>query len=474
MAITAIRAMVRGCAIRSLIPRRRRPESSRPGPRRGTVERQAARRRTSRPFSTVRHNFIYTTLEGMSTNTAFGLVNPFLGVYAIALGASSFFVALITSAPALANALVFLPAASVVERRKARLPMVLFWAGLHRMLYLPLAFIPFLPVPPAMKAAALVAVVTFMSVPGAISGLAWTAMVGDMFPENRRGEVFGLRNMYVGLTGVLGTLAAGHLLDIVAFPVNYTALFVVATAFGALGIAFMSRMREVKPPHDGAVGARPGLILRVKDLLTDEEYGRKFKFFSLSCFMLWFGFGFTAAMWPIYHVEVLSLSNTTIGGFATLAGLATVASSVYWGKVVSRCGNRIVLLICMTGLALFPATYMLSRSVSYLYAMQVVSGLCIGGINLAVFNLALAYAKPGRSASAVAVFNMMINVASFVAPFLGDVFYRAFGVQVTFYAGTCVRLVSLLFLSRIMERPLRVIPRVQWVRRGRATISREG
>lgn len=433
--------------------------------------------RRARPTSTIRHNFIYTTLEGMATNTAFGLVNPFLGVYAIALGASSLFVALLTSAPALANALAFLPAASLVERRKARLPMVLLWAGLHRMLYLPLAFIPFLPTVSGVKAGVLVAIVTLMSVPGAISGVAWTAMVGDMFPENRRGEIFGLRNMYVGLTGVLGTLAAGYLLDIVAFPVNYMVLFIVASAFGALGIAFMSRMQEVIPTRERTVEAseaRPGLISRMKDLLTDEEYGRKFKFFSLSCFVLWFGFGFTAAMWPIYHVEVLSLSNATIGAFATLAGIATVVSSVYWGRVVSRRGNRIVLLICMAGLAVFPAAYMLSRSVSYLYAMQVVSGFCIGGINLTVFNLALAYAKPGRSASAVAVFNMMINVASFVAPFLGDVFYRTFGIQLTFYAGTCVRLVSLLLLSRIMDRPFRVIPRVQWARRRRAAISREG
>ncbi|MBC7083786.1 MAG: MFS transporter [Firmicutes bacterium] len=466
-------AIDRGLTFSGLVSRRRRPGAGRsrmvqPGPQCRTMGRRA------RPTSIIRHNFIFTTLEGMATNTAFGLVNPFLGVYAIALGASSLFVALLTSAPALANALAFLPAASLVERRKARLPMVLLWAGLHRMLYLPLAFIPFLPTIPGVKAGVLVAIVTLMSVPGAISGVAWTAMVGDMFPENRRGEIFGLRNMYVGLTGVLGTLAAGYLLDIVAFPVNYMLLFIVATAFGALGIAFMSRMREVVPSRESTAEARPGLVSRMKDLLTDEEYGRKFKFFSLSCFVLWFGFGFTAAMWPIYHVEVLSLSNATIGAFATLAGIATVVSSVYWGRVVSRRGNRVVLIICMAGLAVFPAAYMLSRSVSYLYAMQAVSGFCMGGINLAVFNLALAYAKPGRSASAVAVFNMMINVASFVAPFLGDVFYRTFGIELTFYAGTCVRLVSLLLLSRIMDRPFRMIPRVQWARRRRAAISREG
>ncbi|MEW6228827.1 MAG: MFS transporter [Bacillota bacterium] len=431
------------------------------------------RRRVSRrrAFSAVRHNFMCTTLEGMATNAAFGLVNPFLGVYAIALGASSFLVGLLTAIPALVNAIVFLPAAGLVERQRSRLPTVLLWAGLHRMLYLPLAFIPFLPFLPEARAGSLVAIVALMSIPGAISGVAWTAMVGDMFPEQQRGEIFGLRNMYVGLTGVAGTLAAGYLLDLVPFPGNYVALFLAATAFAGVGLALMSRMREEAPSPDACAPAA-SIASRVKDLVTDEEYGRKFKFFTLSCFMLWFGFGFTAAMWPIYHVEVLFLSNTTIGVFAMLAGMATVVSSVYWGKVASRRGNRIVLLICMAGLAVFPATYVLSRSAAYLYAMQAASGFCLGGLNLAVFNLVLEYSRPGRSASAVAVFNMLMNVATFAAPFLGDVFYNAFGIPAIFYAGTCVRLVSLVLLSAITERPHLAFPRAARPLRRGAGISK--
>ncbi len=415
----------------------------------------------------VRHNFICTTLEGMATNTAFGLVNPFLGVYAVALGAPSFLVGLLTAIPALMNALVYLPAAGMVERSRLRLPVTLLWAGLHRALYVPLAFIGFLPFAPVTKAALLVAIVALMSLPGAISGVAWTAMVGDMFPRQRRGEVFGLRNMYVGLTGVAGTLGAGYLLDFVRFPRNYLVLFLTAAAFGGLGLVFMRNMREeeprAEPPEPSA-----GLVRRMTELLGDEQYGRKLKAFLASCFALWFGFGFTAAMWPIYHVEVLHLPNATIGGFAVLAGMATVISSVYWGRVTSRRGSRIVLLISMAGFALYPGAYMLSRSVTYMYVMQAASGVCLGGLNLAVFNLVFEYSRPGRSASAVALFNMLINAATFVAPFLGDLVYRSCGVATTFYVGACIRLVSLVFLTGLAGRRLPTLPPLLQVRRRRA------
>jgi len=128
----------------------------------------------------------------------------------------------------------------------------------------------------------------------------------------------------------------------------------------------------------------------------------------------------------------------------------------------------------MAGLAVFPVMYVLSRSVTYLYLMQAASGFCLGGLNLAVFNLVLEYSKPGRSASAVAVFNMLMNVATFAAPFLGDVFYNAFGIPTVFYAGTCVRLVSLLLLSAIIERPHLAFPRVARLRRRCAGITKGG
>ncbi len=396
----------------------------------------------------VKHNFVYGTLEGMVSNMAFSLVNPFFGVYAIALGASSLMVGLLTAIPALVNTLTFMPAAGFVERRESRLPTVIFWAGLHRSLYIILAFIPFMPVA---RPAFLVAVVTLMSIPGAISGVAWTAMMGDMFPAEDRGEVFGLRNMFVGLTGILGTMVAGRLLDRVSFPHNFTLLFLTAAGFGGCGIWLMSKMREPLLERPGYIQQKTRLVSRIKSLLDDEELGSKFGFFCASSFVLWFGFGFLAAMWTIYHVEVLKLSNTVIAGFSVLSGITTVVGSRYFGKMASKRGNVVVLSVCMAVVGVFPITYMLSSSLMFLNIMQLVSGFVLGGLNLAVFNLVFAYSRPEKSPSATAVFNMLINLASFIAPFLGDACYKMFGIRATFYVGAGFRLLALILLARLLE-----------------------
>jgi MFS family permease len=396
----------------------------------------------------VEHNFVYGTLEGMVSNIAFSLVNPFFGVYAIALGASSLMVGLLTAIPALVNAIVFMPAAGFVEKRESRLPTVLLWAGLHRSLYLVLACIPFMPVA---KPAFLVGIVTLMSIPGAISGVAWTAMMGDMFPAEDRGEIFGLRNMFVGVTGILGTMAAGRLLDRAPFPWNFSLLFLIAAGFGGWGIALLSKMREPVTERPVHVGERARFMSRIKSLLDDEELGSKFKVFCASSFLLWFGFGFLAAMWTIYHVEVLRLSNTVIAGFAVFSGIATVVGSGYFGKMASSKGNARVLLACMIVVGVFPILYTLSPSIVFLNIMQLVSGFVLGGLNLAVFNLVFAYSKPERSPGATAVFNMLINLAAFIAPFLGDACYKMFGVYVTFYVGAGFRILALIPLARLVD-----------------------
>lgn len=416
----------------------------------------------------VRRNFYYTTVEGMASNFAFGLVNPFLPIFALALGANSLLVSLLTAMPALVNMFALTPAARMVEAQAAKLPTVVRWAWVHRSFYILFALVPFLP---AYRAEAAVILVSLMSIPGSISGVAWQALMGDIFPKERRGEIFGLRNMYIGLTGMVASLAAGWFLDAVRFPANYVALFVTAFGVAVVGLFLLGKLKEVPCPVEAR--DRGSFLQRVRTLSRDPELGRKYKYFVLSAFALWFGFGYTSAMWAIYHVNVLHLSNTIIAAFTVLSGGATVASSAYWGRVATRHGNRHVLLISMAGLAVFPALYMLTPNVWYLLAAQTMAGFFTGGVNLAVFNLALDYAKPEESASSVAVFNVAINVATFVSPFLGNLWFTHFGIVSTFVSGTFIRLVSLVLLSRIAEsrpgdRRTRV-PRRPWVRvfRGR-------
>ena len=195
----------------------------------------------------IRHNFLYVTAEGMATNFAFGMTNPFLAVYALALGGSSLLVGLVTALPALVNVFAFILAAKIVERKATKLPTVMTWTFIYRLFYIPLALVPFIP---EFRPHVMVAVISLMAAPSAIANTAWTAMMGDIFPENKRGNIFGLRNMYVGLTGTIGSLGAGYLLDRVGFPLNWTALFAIAFGVAMIGLVLMGRIREPSYEED--------------------------------------------------------------------------------------------------------------------------------------------------------------------------------------------------------------------------------
>lgn len=396
----------------------------------------------------VRRNFIFTTAEGLFTNAAFGLTAPFIPIYVLAVGGTSFHVSLVTALPPLVTAAAFLIGVRVVDRLPQRLHFIIRWAFLHRVVYLAMALVALIPL---WRPDLLVALTTLQALPGALSGLAWTAMMGDIFPQNRRGELIGLRNMYTGITGLFTTFLAGILLDHLRLPLNYLVVFAAAFVLSMAGLHFMNQMRE----EPGAVGPKTATNIPILEhwrrLAGDTTYGRNFRYFIFSSALLWLAFGYTGPIWPIYHVKVLHLSNVVIGSFSVLAGLAGVLTSGLWGRLAARRGERIVLFIGVGGLTLFTATYMLSPSPAYLMFSQALGGAWTAALNLAVFNLALNYCVPSERAAAVAWFNAIINLAAFVGPFLGELWYVHFGVASTFYSGTVIRALALLVVWRLIR-----------------------
>ena len=94
------------------------------------ADNKAAERR-----QTIRWNFKISNIDAMLSNVAVGMVTPFIPVFAIALGGSNTEVGLITAVPAFINMLMYLPAASFVERGGSRLKITVRTLLVARLLY---------------------------------------------------------------------------------------------------------------------------------------------------------------------------------------------------------------------------------------------------------------------------------------------------------------------------------------------------
>ena len=85
-------------------------------------------------------------------------------------------------------------------------------------------------------------------------GAAWQDLIARMFPVERRGRFVGLTNFIGASTGALGAVASTWLLQNLAYPLNFTVLFLIAAAAILISWGWLALARE--PVQQGNVTTR--------------------------------------------------------------------------------------------------------------------------------------------------------------------------------------------------------------------------
>lgn len=385
----------------------------------------------------IRWNFRLSVYDIMLSNVALGMVTPFLPVFAMALGGSNAVVGLITAIPALVNTVMYLPAASFVESQPSRLRTTINWSTAVRLSWLLIASIAFVP-RPELRAPLLLAAIGIQAIPQVVTNVAWTALLGDLFPQTERAHLFSLRSMYGAAVTLVSSLAAGILLDKVKYPYNYTALFVITFICGVWALHVCSKMveRPVQPRREN----RKSLWQRVKAPFADSEYGRQFGVFAMSAAMMHLGINIAVPAFAIYHVRVLNLSNSMIGAITLASGLTSVLAYPMWGRISRRSGDSVVYGVSILAFAAFPVSYGLCGTPAYLLAVQAIIGVFSAGFNFTLLNLTLTNVRPADSANGIAVFNMLMNATGIIGPPLAALVISHYGVMGAFILSSVFRL----------------------------------
>lgn len=394
----------------------------------------------------LRKNFLVSTADGVLMNLVAGLINPFLGVFALRLGASNLLLGLITSLPALINTIVFIPGSRLIQKYTRKLPIVLTAATIARIFYFLFGSLALLGIPDESKASIFVILLALMNVPNAITSAAWTEMIGKVFPADRRASLVGLRNMYGGAAAMCATLIAGYVLDRLLFPVNFVVLFYAGFVLAMGSVFFLSK--TVEP--EGTVPSERQTF-NLKTLFPKTKQGTRFKFFCLSAFFMQFGLSMPAPVGTVYFVNHLNLTNSNLSLLTIAASLTAVIAYPIWGKVANNRGNRSVLFMTMVGLTLFMFILPLSPSIVYLIAIHLMLGVFNAGWAMTIFTILLNYTNPENRSTGIAFFNSFINSAVFISPFLGSYLLNVLNTKYIFLIAGGIRLIGLLLLTRIMN-----------------------
>ena len=381
-----------------------------------------------------------------------GVANAFLAVFVIRVGGSDTHVGLLAALPALIAILASLPGSRLVEHEEKPLSVLYITAFLHRSGYLAIALVPFFLT--ANRADAIVALVALLTIPGAMANIAFTTMFGKAILPEHRARVVATRNVWVGITGTLAAFLGGKFLDQVWFPINYQILFAVAFAASLLSQYYLMRVRLPIEPvalsgkaRIGAGSARAFLAM----LCGNRRYTR----FALASFIFHWGLFFPIPLYSIYWVRVLMASDGWVGVFSMVISATTIVFYPLWSRLTMRRGNHFAIVAATAGLALYPLITAFSPSVEWIVFLSFLGGAFTAGFGLVFFNGLLEVCPEQNRASHIAVYNVLINVAGFVAPILATALMPLCGIYAMLLLGAALRALGALAFWLERDSPAR-------------------
>lgn len=360
-------------------------------------------------------------LDGVCSQTMGVLTGgAFLIAFALKLGASNAVIGLIAAVGPLTQILQ-IPSIFVVDKLRRRKIIVVASSFASRLFWLPVAVLPFMFSPGLQVPILLISLIFYFGL-GAVSGCAFNSWMRDFIPQNIMGGFFGKRLAVSTAVGASLTVAAGVAVDIGSRAVAndfvvYTALFVVGTAAGLIGVVFLSRIPEpkmVEPPAEN--------LLKVI-----AEPFREHAFRQLLVFLgSWnFAVNLAAPFFVVYMLQRLGITMGWVLGLSVLSQVTNILFFRVWGRLADRFTNKSVLSvsgpmfiisIVMWPFTTMPESYFLT--VPLLVLIHVLAGMSTAGINLCTGNIALKLAPRGKATSFLAANALTSGTAATIAPII--------------------------------------------------------
>lgn len=425
---------------------------------------QSADARTQR---LLKDNIRYSNLNGIAAALAANMVSPFLGIFALKLGASNLQIGLMSSLPAFASLICAIPGGRVLDRAAHKQAAACVMVAIARVFFVVYALAPMFDGPAAPWF--LVGAVALANLPGTLANVAFQSLVAEVLPPRGRARAIAARTRLVSLAGILPLLITGRLLDTLRYPVGYQIVF--AAAFGIGIVEALLLLRLVEMPEDTTGTVTPALAQahvsaagqgpeppaqRRGATLSEVVANREFVKFDIASFVLYLGWGMGGPLFTRYRVSYMHANNTWISVYAVVEALAAVVALFYWARLGERRGYRNVLWWCAAAVAGNVWTLAMVVDLRIGVITPIWCGIFNSGTNLMLFNSLLEIIPNNRRATFLAYHTTVINLAHLCGPMLSVLIMETMGIRWALFVGGAVRAVGGLIFLRF--RPAATTP----------------
>jgi len=416
-----------------------------------------------------RRNARFSVWNAAAAAVSLNLINPYVGIFAVYLGADNMQLGYLNSWPQAASVAAVLLLASTVGQS----PRKQAWtAGINlvgRTAALGAAAVPWFP--PTWRIWALILFWVLSVFPYSVGTTTQNSFLADIFPAQERGRAFAARNSWSTAAGMITVLLAGWALDhLFPYPLGYQLIFFGSFAAGVLEIFLFLRLRSPEASAAPRRGESVPHPLQANLTETWQTYAAVFRHQPFLVFVLCsIPFHFTWQMaWPIFtrfQVTDLGMDNTWMSLVTVANSLSAVIAYPFLARKAERVGNLRMLAESAVNLALAPVLTAICPSAVWVAVINLYTGIGVAGVNLFVLNCLLDIAPEKTRAGFLAVHAALVSASAAIAPLVGAYLMTAYTAKTALIISTFARSLTacgfflLLYRQRQASRKTQAAPR---------------
>ena len=392
----------------------------------------------------LKHNSKYNIIGGL-LGTFVGASAGYLSTYLKALGGTDYHFALLNAFPSMIAMFVLIPGAMIIDSAKDKLKTTLLVNFLSRSFFLLYALVPFLP--KEFQAISLVILMGLRNAPEAIWGIGYQSLVADVFPINKLNSIIGTRNKFNSLLTIGATFILGAYLTLnekinIDQILLYKILFIFTFAVGIIEVMQYRKFSFETIPTQKTESFGKKLLNTIKTLPKQTRYIK----YCTTVIIFYLGWQMAQPLYSIYQLDVLKANAAWVGYFNITSTVVQFLTTSMWMKFADKFGNRTIMGICMSLMALSPFVYSISTTLPMLLAMMLIVGSGMSGTITLLFNELIGVCPDENRTLYISLFTCLTQFTSSFMPFVGIFIKRAFSIQIALIVSACIRFIGAVVL----------------------------
>ncbi len=349
------------------------------------------------------HNSRINVWNGLFKSIGIRLVNPYLGINIVRLGAPNLYLGVMIAIPYLSQGMAAWAAPLCLSRtghphRTTQWLFVLARLGYGLLALVDIGYWSWDP-----PLAFLMAVI-LLNLPAAVATLSWQTLLGQVLSGERRAQAVMWRQWGMNVVGI-GTLLLGGLIIGQARGTRaYGWMDLGAVLIGMIEVAVYRQFRIMQPTERILGNPAPPT--------TEWRQIPGFPRFMLAGVVFYFGWLF---LWPVavrYQVDDLGATNAWMAYWAMTNAVATMIALPFWQRIRQHFSITWMLPLATLLMVVSPAGYMLAPSKWGIIGLNTIGGVSTAGFNFLVFIRALDLTPEAERIRLLGMYAAVTNLAA--------------------------------------------------------------